>query len=249
MEKDPQTPLNRRSVEVGDSGVLWQFQPGPYGRLHCPIQPFQILSRCGGKGQLVLTFTQKMVRCDIEPLLRFEGGWWNTRQAIPQDTCNIRLRMMGGHIHPELSIDLTWWHCWDCLSHYPKIGKWVNNRGWCLHSLLHRQQPVQSETPTNPHQDFRTTPPRASFCWWRRPCCPFGISPTAHNILLCRGCWAFQTGGELEEDWSSPPASSSGRVPSSLHLHPRDRVEDSPAFYMLGLQHLFGCKTRQGDWQ
>ena len=41
----------------------------------------------------MLAFGQKMLCCDIEPLLRFEGGRQNTHQAIPQHT-----RANYGHV-------------------------------------------------------------------------------------------------------------------------------------------------------
>ena len=50
-------------------------------------------------------------------------------------------------------------------------------------------------------------------CLWCCPHRPHWKSPAVPNFLLCRGCLALWTRGQLEEDWGLPPACTPRRIP------------------------------------
>ena len=66
-------------------------------------------------------------------------------------------------------------------------------------------------------QITRAAVPWPLLCWQCCPPRPHRKSPAAPNFLLCRGCPALRTRGQLKEDWDPPPVCTPRRVPPSLH--------------------------------
>ena len=95
---------------------------------------------------------------------------------------------------------------------------------------------------------------RAAVPWhplrWRRyPRCPPWKSPTAPNFLLCRGCPALRTRGQLEEDWGLSPACTPRSIPPFPHHHQWNWTESCSSVHLSGVYHHIRRQDRQRSRQ
>ena len=85
---------------------------------------------------------------------------------------------------------------------------------------------------------------------WRR--CPhrrYRKNPAVTKFLLCRGCPALRTRGQLEKVWGLPPSCTPRSVPLSSHYHRWKWAENSSPIHLPGVYHYIRCQDRQGSRQ